>query len=115
MSSLFDYISEKKLNDKPTCKGAIYKCKINNFINKHGHYIEKISMIPMKSLSCKGCVTCGWIEETMDDTISCDGNIPFVDEPEHDTLYELKVTDTFTDWETGIIDEFYIGFVKIKL
>jgi hypothetical protein len=114
MSSLFDNIIEKEDDNKPTCKGIIYKCKINNFINRKGHYIEKISMIPMKTLSCKGCVTCGWIEETMDDVIACDGNIQFVDKPEHNELYELKVTDTFTDWETGMVDEFYIGFVKIK-
>lgn len=100
--------------DMDECKGKIYKCRINNFINGKGEYVESTRMVPQKKLSCPGCKQCGYLdgefhESVANNTISISGT------PEHNQLYSLNLVVVSTDWETGHADDYYLAFNKINV
>lgn len=88
---MFDLLS---INDfavkKEPCKGRFYKGVINTFINSKGHIIEKKSLIPLKKLSCKGCEECGYLNEYLQEDISCN-TFPPLDRIEHGKIYKIYV------------------------
>lgn len=53
----------KRDEPKNTCKGKVYKCNENVFINSRGDIIYKTTMRLMKRMSCSGCKYCGGLEE----------------------------------------------------
>ena len=104
--------TNEKIND---CKGKIYKFKQNYFKNAKGHYIYKETMVPQKRLSCPGCEVCGWLIESLDEMNQYTyDNGPPIEYPEHNALYELSVTNQSRDWESGVVDDYDIEFVKVK-
>ena len=36
-----------------------------------------------------------------------------VENPQHNELYQISITNESTDWETGYVDDFDIEFVKL--
>ncbi len=91
------------------CKGLIYKAKENQFKNSKGHFVLKCEMVPMKRLSCSGCESCGGIYDCIEELDPI-----FPDVIEHNQLYELVIGNVSTDWESGIVDDFDLMFVKIE-
>lgn len=58
-----------KLKDTKRCLGTIYKYKENTFINAKAEIISKVSLYPMKKLSCSGCASCDWIGDYIQESI----------------------------------------------
>jgi hypothetical protein len=115
--ALEDTFKYGKPEDEP-CKGLIFRCRVNIYQNSQGAYVETKRMIPLIRQSCKGCEKCGWLTDMMDEEIDLcvnwhNGSL-FTDDPEDGGTYEYKVTSTSTDWETGIVDDYTTGFVKVK-
>ena len=101
------------------CKGMFFRCRINIYVSPTtGAYVETKRMFPLKRMSCTGCDTCHWLSDEMGDEISTINgtygpDTLFVDDLVHGATYQYKVTETSTDWETGIVDDYRTGFVKI--
>lgn len=101
-----------------TCKGLMYRCRVNIYQNSQGAYVETKRMVPLIRKSCTGCEKCGWLLDMLDEEIGLcrdwsKGTL-FTDEPEHGAMYEYMVTSSSRDWETGYVDDYTTGFVKVK-
>ena len=70
-------------------------------------------MTLLKRKSCKGCESCGWMQESLGECIWADA-LPIIDDPEPDALYMLIITNESRDYETGHIDDYDHEFRKIK-
>lgn len=83
--------------DKPACKGQVYRCRINKYIGKRGEIVSKTTFIPARRLSCAGCLNCRWpeTEELLDARCA---------HPKDGDYYRLAATNITRDWETGIVD-----------
>jgi hypothetical protein len=106
----FPQINLSESNDK--CKGLIYRARKNVFINSRGEIIDSKRMIPMKRLSCPGCRQCEFLLGDLREWIY---DYPITVKPgfEDGELYELCVLWHSTDWETGLYDDYEIGFEKL--
>ena len=78
------------VKEEQPCKGRIYKCKINNFINSKDEIIYNQRFVLLKRESCPGCEACGWMDEALDEFTK---KYPFlIDEyAEHDAKYYLDI------------------------
>ena len=57
-------------NPQPKCPGTVYRYSINCFIStKRGSIVSKHTLIPIKKYSCKGCESCGWIDEYLQESM----------------------------------------------
>lgn len=70
------------------CIGIIFKLKINNYINKKGHIIYSYNFIPMKRLSCKGCMRCLIDIDTLKHLSKSE--IPIFEDGDDNDLYALN-------------------------
>ena len=95
------------------CKGKIFRARKEIYLGSNGEYVEKKKMVPLKRKSCKGCEHCAWIEECLPEFVS-DGDCLLPADFDENALYEIRVTKSYTDWETGIADDWEIGFVKVN-
>jgi hypothetical protein len=98
--------------DEVECKGLIFRAHINTFINVKGVYVVTKRLTPLKRKSCKGCEKCGWMMDEMQEFIGME--IPIGDDVEDNKIYQLVVTGVGRDWESGIVDEYDLGFVEVK-
>lgn len=107
--TLFD-IAEPTPKPEEECKGLIYRGRVNEFFNANGDYIEKKTMSPLKRKSCKGCEKCDWLTDDANEQLGC--RIP-LEMPEiiDGNMYQLKVTSYSRDWESGLVDDWEVGFV----
>lgn len=99
------------------CKGKIYKCKMNEFINKKGEIVFQTRFTPMKSLSCSGCDRCYWARDELDELRTNKNRFNsrlITDEPEHNALYKLDITNVSRDWESGLIDDYDLKLVRVE-
>jgi len=100
-----------KRPDVKHCKGLYFRCRMSQFISSKGEYIYTEKMIPLKRKSCTGCDKCMPVLDCFDDIL----DIPVVIEKIVDGgLYKLDIINESRDWETGIIDEWDLGFVFVK-
>ena len=102
-----------KKTNKQVCKGKIYRCKINIFINKNKELIYQIRMRPMLRLSCKGCESCCFLEEYLHDLYPGEG-VVIDKEPVNNALYELVYIPDLPDWESGISESGTLFLKRIK-
>jgi len=102
------------LNENAECKGKIYRASRNEYVNDKGHYVYTERMVPLKRENCPGCHKCGYLDDDLQEFAAWGEGAVGMDDFEHGAKYELKVTNTYRDWETGIVDEWDLGFVKIK-
>lgn len=110
-------ITEIKFNDEidpQQCNSLIFKAKVNVFLNSKNEFVYQQRMIPMKKLSCKGCNQCGFLLEELDERISNKDFSMIPENIEHGALYRLETTHISRDWETGIIDDWDLEFIKIE-
>lgn len=98
---------------KKLCKGKIYKAKHNVFINSKGEVVSSKRMVPMKRLSCRGCGYCGFFEEDSVERLM-EGEFDVRPEFTVGSLYYLIIVDTRRDYETGIVDDYGLAFIKIE-
>lgn len=115
---MFDF----KITEWPTpqkekeeeCKGLLYRCSVNKYINSQGAYVETVRMTPLKRRSCKGCEKCGWMHEYLHEELSnlhYDESLFTEQCPRHGGIYSYEVTSTSKDWESGYTEIDATGFV----
>lgn len=105
-------LETKKLK-KEVCGGLFYRGRVNHYINSNGAYIADVRMIPLRRKSCKGCERCGFLQDDLKESISCE-TFPIMDNIIDGAIYELRVTNESTDWETGHVDDYDLEFFKIE-
>ena len=94
------------------CIGRKYKYTENSFVNSDGTLIYKKQFRMMRKQSCKGCEHCGWLDEDIANHFSEKDGVLLPDNPVHGKLYEIKCVDYYKDWETGIVEDYTLGFVE---
>jgi hypothetical protein len=108
-------------DDTPTqpkkCGGMFYRLYREAYTGGAGDVNFKTRFRPQKKLSCEGCGVCLHLTcEDMDILFEqfldnrCDVN----PNAKNGTLYQLKVTNISTDWETGYVDDYDLEFVEVK-
>jgi hypothetical protein len=104
---MFKLDDEKPKTDD--CKGLIFKCKVNNFLNSKNEIVFSTRFIPMKKLSCQGCPNCGALLDSFQD-----GILPLTTTEEDGKLYRLGFSNVSTDWESGQVDDFDLEFFPLE-
>lgn len=94
----------------PLCKGLFYRCRVSLFRRPStGAYVQTVEFVPLKRKSCGGCERCGWLHEYIQES-----NGEFTaDGWEDGEIYQLQVTDTSPNWESGIEECEAVGFVHV--
>jgi hypothetical protein len=110
--SLIDLLDcEATGNDPETeCKGKIFRCRVNAFVNSKGEYVYQERMIPLKRKSCPGCEKCGHLEDQLPEFISMGTGVNIhgiVD----GGIYCLAIVNESRDWESGVVDDWDLAFV----
>jgi len=114
MTNIIFELSEGAKPKDPTkqCKGLIFRGKRNAFISGRGDYVYTERMALLKRKSCKGCERCGYMMEELEEFLSND-YLPIIPTHlENGQLYKLTVTNISKDWETGIVDDWDLEFIK---
>lgn len=110
-------ITEIKFNDQvdpQECKGLVYRGKMNKFLNSKDEFLYQQRMVPMKRMSCSGCVHCGFIKEDLDERI-CNQDFSMMPEKiKHGALYRLEAIHLSRDWESGIVDDWDLEFIEME-
>ena len=92
--------SVEMVSKKEPCKGRFYRYTQSAYRANDGSIQNKEVFKLLKSISCKGCEKCGWIEDDITEVISHEGVIPTYDTFTHgDTAYWY--TDGDYDYEYG--------------
>lgn len=109
------FFNDEVLYPEPVseCKGLIFRGKCNSFINSNGEYVYQERMYPLKKKSCSGCDKCGFLHETLEEYLS-NGLNPIISNIEHNALYKLTDVNIQKDWESSIVDDYDLEFVRIK-
>jgi len=113
MTHLTENLELREEEEVNTCKDIIFKAKKNDFINSKGEYISSIRMTPLKKKSCSGCERCDWKMGMLRDFLSCD--TPPILDVDHDRLYTLQICNESRGWETGVVDNYDLAFMEVKL
>lgn len=102
--------------NKTTCQELVFKGDVQFYVGKRREIIQKIRLIPMNKLSCKGCDNCfgsvsgGRLYEEM-----LEGGIQGFEKVEEGKLYKIECIVDGTDWETGYVDDWHLEIVEYKL
>ena len=102
----------KLIDVENTCKGQVYRCKINSFINAKNEYVYQERMLLQKRMTCSGCEQCGYIDEMFREWI-IEGNPMVIQEAIHNAYYRLEVINESRDWESGEVNDWELAFIKI--
>jgi hypothetical protein len=105
-----DCILDEQTFASNTCKGLFFRCKINNYWGSNRRIVNSVEMVPVRRMSCSGCVHCGHAWEAMGDDVDI-----FIvpTDVEHNGIYALNFVVDGTDWESGIVDDWHYEFAKV--
>lgn len=106
-----------ELPKKETCEGQIYRYTRDAWVGYDGDVNFRDRFRWIKSLSCDGCERCGWLDESLREDMSnikWGRGVELPDNLKEGQLYRLAITDWSTDWETGVCDDWTIGFEEVK-
>lgn len=94
---------------KSKCKGHYYRGRVNEYIVADGSYRIDKRLVHLKRRSCSQCEECAFMFEDNTD-------VDLVDIPEiyNGRLYKLVAVDKHYDWETGLYDDFTLGFIEVN-
>lgn len=93
---------------EPSCEGLFYRLKIKSFLNKKGEYIYKERMIPLKEMSCKGCLQCECLKWELVNRFT---ELLSINKAEDGSIYLLTIVNVGHDPETGAVDALDTRFV----
>jgi hypothetical protein len=113
MENVFDISLEPK-NAKDSCKGKIYRGRVNAFLNAKKEYVYQERMVPLIRQSCPGCEACGWLEDELKESIG-NNALPIMSDIEHEATYRLEIVNQSRDHETGMIDDYDMEFIKVPV
>jgi hypothetical protein len=84
----------RKIKEEPhvnkDCKGKIYRCRVESFLNSKKTIETRKSLRLLKSESCPGCETCGWIDDFLAEDIVDEPNSDYVGNIEHGKKYTIQ-------------------------
>lgn len=100
---------------KVTCKGLIYKCRNNYFMNSKGELVDTVRMVPLKRKSCPGCEKCGGTEEFLSESMANE-EYPVTSGLEADKEYKLIAYKTYQGggFDPAEYDEWALQFVPAE-
>lgn len=105
-----------KIEKLEPCKGLIFRLTRSGWAHEGDSVGFKYQFKLLKRKSCKGCDQCLFLWDDLHERICDWGNDGYGSNielgEENQALYQLKVTNTSTDWESGMVDDWDIGFVK---
>lgn len=79
--------TDKSTQEPDPCKGWFYRGKVNQY-SSGGIIRDDRRLVRLKRMSCKGCDSCDWIDEHLQEEAD---NEPFkLDDIEHGKLYKLE-------------------------
>ena len=113
---MFDFteLTTSTKKDEVECKGLLYRCSVNKYLDSRGAYVETVRMIPLKRKSCTGCEKCEWLHDYLyEEVVNLypDESL-FTDKyPVQGGVYRYEVTSTSKDWESGYTEIDETGFV----
>ena len=122
---LLELESTERPGKKDACKGQIYRYTEEAWIGSDNDVNFRHRFRHVKSLSCNDieCSQCGWLLDDFQEQLGFLETgygsrwrrlIDFDDMlPQNPTLgayYQLKVIDWSADWESGVCDDWTIGF-----
>ncbi len=101
---------------QPECKGLFYRMRLNQYLGGRGEFVAKTTFTPLKRMSCKGCCSCDGIMEYLKElAYERDfGPVWNLKDEEDYAIFQLDITNMSTDWETGIVDDWDLEFVKVE-
>ena len=114
MANVLKTLSTKYKKQKTTpkkCNGMVFRGRLNAFVNSKWEYVYQERMLPLKRKSCPGCEQCGYLDEYLHEFTSM-GTLPIIENIEHGAIYSLQVVNQSREWETGIVDDWDIEFIK---
>lgn len=110
--------AQQPKEEKEPCKGLIFRLVRSAWVHENDAVGFKSQFKFLKRKSCKGCEKCMWLWDDLHERICDWGNDGWGSEIEfgdkNNALYQLKVTDWSRDWESGIVDDYNLGFVEYK-
>lgn len=109
----FNYFESMSTDtDELPCKGLYYRCKVNTFLNAKGEYVHQERMVLLKRMSCSGCPQCLYLKDELRESVDpLMDKPPAIDDAIHERIYILTIVNVGYDPETGIVDDWDIGFV----
>ncbi len=93
------------------CKGLIFRASNNWFENSNGDFEYRVKFRRLIRKSCPGCSKCLSVLDSAHELME---NVIFPLEPKNGGLYQLKITNVHTDWETGYVDDWDTEFVEYE-
>lgn len=69
---------DEKAHTNPNCKGKVYRCRIESFLDSQDNIVVRKSLRLLKKDSCPNCETCGWIEEFIAEDIYNDQETDYI-------------------------------------
>lgn len=111
----FEEDRKKKYEEEP--KGLIFRCRRSAWASSNGDINFRYQFRFLKSKSGEGeHVDWLWDEfqQRVDDYSFWGSYGVDFEDCEDGQLYEFKVTGVDRDWETGIVEDFDLGFVKVE-
>ena len=97
--------------DPSDCKGLVFRGYNSTF--KSGNHVGRHQGIKLlKRQSCPGCEKCGYLLDSLYDSISDESlEMP---EIENGELYSIDIVEDGRDWESGICDDWHTRVYKIE-
>lgn len=99
-----------------TCKGQIYRARINRYQITRGDFVETRIMNLLKRKSCTGCEECDWEDNIVSEIMFEEEMRPDLSHVKHGELYERIIEiEHHTDWESGFPDnDYFLKFIPYE-
>lgn len=102
------------------CKGLFFRGRTSAYVNGDT-YGEKVTLRLLKRMSCKGCSKCCHLIDDLNEqiyasTVGTWGGESQLDiEIKDGHIYQLQIIESSIDWESGLCDNWTVGFREVKL
>jgi len=110
---MIEFIEELKENKNTDieCKGLFWRASVNSYLSTYKSIEYRESLRLLKRMSCKGCETCDWVWDALQEELELNGGYP--GKIEHGKIYTYNVVTS-----QGYYDLYpeidYIEFVEVK-
>ena len=105
---------DEKAHTNPDCKGKVYRCRIEYFLDSQDNIMVRKSFRLLKKDSCPDFETCGLINKFITEDIYNDQKIDYIGNLENSKKY--RVEGHWTPGPYEYPDEGYLelNFVEVK-
>jgi hypothetical protein len=112
--SIDDASSIIEESEDSDCKGLVFRARPSSYISSRGDLVYQERMVLMKRMSCAGCPACWWMWDDLSDFMSICEFPEFEKGIVDQALYRLDIVREHRDWETGIVDDYDFGFIRVE-